>query len=238
MVGIGPGGPAHRTIAAVEAITASDLVVGYTPYVESIADLIEGKETYVSAMRQEIKRVRVAVEAASKGQTVALVSSGDPGIYGMAGLAIELAAAEGIDVDIEVIAGVTAANAAAAAVGAPLMLDFATISLSDLLVSWEVIAKRIDAVASADMVTVLYNPRSKKRQTQLTETLLTFKKYRADDTPVAVVTAAGTDDESVTLTTLAGIDETTVGMRSVVIIGNSQTQMIGSRMVTSRGYEL
>ncbi len=238
MVGIGPGGPAHRTIAAVEAIRRSDLVVGYGPYVESLADVLGDKETYTSPMRQEIKRVRVALEAAQAGRAVALVSSGDAGIYGMAGLAMELVEAENFDVDIEVIAGVSAANAAAAAVGAPLMLDFATISLSDLLVSWEVIARRIDAVASADMVTVLYNPRSKKRQKQLTETLSVYRKYRSDDTPVAIVTAAGTDAQQVTLTTLAAVDETQVNMRSVVIIGNSQTRMMGDRMVTCRGYKL
>ncbi len=238
MVGIGPGGPAHRTIAAVEAIRRSDLVVGYGPYVESLADVLGDKETYTSPMRQEIKRVRVALEAAQAGRAVALVSSGDAGIYGMAGLAMELAEAENFDVDIEVIAGVSAANAAAAAVGAPLMLDFATISLSDLLVSWEVIARRVDAVASADMVTVLYNPRSKKRQSQLTETLSAYRKYRSDDTPVAIVTAAGTDAQQVTLTTLAAVDETQVNMRSVVIIGNSQTRMVGDRMVTCRGYKL
>lgn len=238
MVGIGPGGPSCRTIAAVEAIRSSDFIVGYTPYVESVTDLLDGKETFVSPMRQEIKRVRVALDAARAGRTVALISSGDAGIYGMAGLAMELAEADGVEVNIEVIAGVSAANAAAAAVGAPLMLDFATISLSDLLVSWEVIARRIEAVASADMVTVLYNPRSKKRQRQLTEALSVFGKHRSDFTPVAVVTAAGTADQKVTLTTLAQVDETDVGMRSVVIIGNSQTRMIGSRMVTCRGYKL
>ncbi len=238
MVGIGPGGPEHRTVAAIEAIGRSDLVVGYSPYVESVTDLLEGTETFVSGMRQEIRRVRVALEQAATGRTVALISSGDAGIYGMAGLAMELAEAEGVDVNIEVIPGVSAANAAAAAVGAPLMLDYVTISLSDLLVPWEMIVRRIEAAASADMVTALYNPRSKKRQHQLSETLAIFRQHSSSETPVAVVTAAGTQDQQVTITNLADIDETEVTMRSVVIIGNSQTRMIGGRMVTCRGYEL
>ncbi len=238
MVGIGPGGPEHRTVAAIEAIRQSGLVVGYSPYVESVSDLLEGKETFVSGMRQEIPRARVALEQAQAGRTVALISSGDAGIYGMAGLAMELAEADGIEVNIEVIPGVSAANAAAAAVGAPLMLDFATISLSDLLVPWQNIRQRIEAVAAGDLVVALYNPRSRKRTWQLPETLSVFHKHRPDDTPTAVVTAAGTKDQQVTLTTLAAVNDAEVTMRSVVIIGNSQTRLIGGRMVTCRGYEL
>ncbi len=238
MVGIGPGGVEHRTFAAVAAIERSDPVVGYTPYVESVSDLLTGKETFTSGMRQEVQRVRVALEQALAGRTVALISSGDAGIYGMAGLVMELAEADGIEVNIEVVPGVSAANAAAAAIGAPLMLDFATISLSDLLVPWEMILRRIEAVASADMVTALYNPRSKKRVRQLPEALAEFRRHRPANTPVAVVTSAGTADEQVAMATLSSTDLDAVTMRSVVIVGNSQTRMIDDRMVTCRGYQL
>ena len=147
-VGIGPGGRQHRTFRAVEAIAESQVVVGYSRYLELIADLTAGKEIISSGMTQEIERCRIALRRAAAGQTVALISSGDAGIYGMAGLAIELAQAERMRVPIEVVPGVTAASAAAAALGAPLMLDFAAVSLSDLLVPWEVIRDRLRAVAA------------------------------------------------------------------------------------------
>ena len=163
VVGIGPGGRPHRTFRAVEAIAESRVVVGYTPYLESIADLTEGKELIASGMTFEVQRCRQALARAAAGDVVALISSGDAGIYGMAGLALELAEAEGLHVPIEIVPGVTAASAAAAALGAPLMLDFAVISLSDLLIPWESIRRRLEAVAGADFVVALYNPRSKKR---------------------------------------------------------------------------
>ena len=167
VVGIGPGGRQHRTLRAIEAIAESRTVVGYTPYLEAIADLTGGKELVASGMTHEVERCRQALHRAAAGEVVALISSGDAGIYGMAGLALELAEAENLHVPLEIIPGVTAASAAAAALGAPLMLDFAVISLSDLLVSWEVIRRRLEAVAAADLVVALYNPRSKKRVRQL-----------------------------------------------------------------------
>ena len=166
--------------------------MGYTPYLESIADLTDGKETIASGMTHEIVRCREALARAAAGDVVALISSGDAGIYGMAGLALELAAAEQIDVPIEIVAGVTAASAAAAALGAPLMLDFAVISLSDLLVTWETIRARLQAVAGADLVVALYNPRSKKRVRHLEEAVEIFCATRPDETPVGIVTGAGT----------------------------------------------
>ncbi len=238
MVGIGPGGPAHRTLLAVEAIRRSELIVGYTPYVESIRDLLTEQETFTSGMRQEVDRARHALQQAAAGRVVSLVSSGDAGIYGMAGLALELAEADGIDVEIEIIPGVSAANAAAAAVGAPLMLDFATISLSDLLVSWDSIRSRLEALAGADMVTVLYNPRSRKRVRHLTDAVEIFLDVRPGSTPCAVVTSAGTDEQHIVLTDLAGVLACEIGMKSVVILGNSATRMIGGRMVTARGYTI
>jgi precorrin-3B C17-methyltransferase len=236
VVGIGPGGPQHRTFRAVQAIDESRVVVGYTPYLDAIADLIVGKQQIASGMTHEIDRCRNALQHAAAGDVVALVSSGDPGVYGMAGLALELAEVEGLRVAIEVVPGVTAATAAAAALGAPLMLDFAAISLSDLLVSWEMIRQRLEAVAAADLVTVLYNPRSKKRVHQLEEALEIFRAVRPGQTPVGIVTAAGRDDQSPVLTDLDHAGGQHVDMRSVVIIGNSQTRRIDSWMVTARGY--
>lgn len=213
-------------------------MVGYAPYLESIADQTDGKELISSGMTHEVPRCRQALQRAAAGNTVALISSGDPGIYGMAGLALELAEAENLRVPIEIIPGVTAASAAAAALGAPLMLDFAVLSLSDLLVSWETIRRRLEAVAAADLVVVLYNPRSKKRVRHLEEAVEIFHNVRPGTTPVGVATAAGQDDERLVVTDLDGLLEQDVSMRSVVIIGNSTTRLSAGWLVTARGYSL
>ena len=175
MVGIGPGGPLDRTLRAEKAIGQSTIIVGYARYLELIKDLIPDKEIISSGMRQEKERCLIALRRAQGGDTVSLISSGDPGIYGMAGLVLEMSAAEGIDVPIEIVPGVSASNAAAAKFGAPIMLDYTCISLSDLLVPWETILGRLEAVARADLVTVLYNPKSKKRIKQLEEAINLFK---------------------------------------------------------------
>lgn len=214
------------------------MVVGYTRYLEAIADLTGGKELVSSGMTQEVERCRCALQRAAAGDVVALVSSGDPGIYGMAGLALELAAAEQIGVPIEIVPGVTAASAAAAVLGAPLMLDFAAISLSDLLVPWETIRGRLQAVAAADLVVALYNPRSKKRVRHLEEAAAIFRAARTDQTPVGIVTAAGQQNQHVVTTDLGRLLDQDVDMRSVVIVGNSTTRWIGGRMVTARGYDV
>lgn len=187
-------------------------------------------------MTHEIQRCRQALRLAAQGEVVALVSSGDAGIYGMAGLALELAAAEGLRVPMEIVPGVTAATAAAAALGAPLMLDFAVISLSDLLISWDVIRRRLQAVAEADLVAVLYNPRSKKRTWQLGEAFRIFRAVRPGSTPVGIVTAAGQPGQSVVVTDLEHPMEELAGMHSVVIIGNRGTRRIDAWIVTARGY--
>ena len=221
---------------AIEAIAESGTVVGYTPYLEAIADLTGGKELVASGMTHEVERCRQALHRAAAGEAVALISSGDAGIYGMAGLALELAEAEGLHVPVEIIPGVTAASAAAAALGAPLMLDFAVISLSDLLVSWEVIRRRLEAVAAADLVVALYNPRSKKRVRQLAEAVEVFRATRSGQTPVGIVTSAGQDEQSLVVTDLDHLLQQDVDMRTVVIIGNSSTRRIDRWMVTARGY--
>ncbi len=187
-------------------------------------------------MRQETERCRAALEAATEGAVVGLISSGDAGVYGMAGLAMEMAAAEGFAVAIEVIAGVSAANAAAAQLGAPLMLDSATISLSDLLVPWETIVERLQAVAAADLVVSLYNPRSKKRRHQLDDAAAIFRAVRPLTTPVGIVTAASRAEQQVVHSDLGHFLDEEIGMTSIVIIGNRSTRLIAGRMVTPRGY--
>ena len=238
MVGIGPGAPDDRTHRAEKAIAQSQTIVGYRPYLESITDLTDGRETISSGMRKEVERCRCALEHAAAGETVSLISSGDPGIYGMAGLAIELAAAEGFAVPIEIIPGVTAAGSAAAALGAPLMLDFAMISLSDLLVPWEMIRKRLEAVAAADLAVALYNPRSKRRVRQLDEAVEIFGNHRPGTTPVGVVTSASCPQQSLVVTDLDHLLEQEVNMKSLVIIGGSTAKVLDGWLVTSRGYRI
>jgi precorrin-3B C17-methyltransferase len=238
VVGIGPGNRLDRTRRAEQVIADSQVVAGYHLYLEHIADLTAGKELIASGMMQETERCRAALQRATRGAVVALVSSGDPGVYGMAGLALEMAAAEGFDVPIEIVPGISAANSAAARLGAPLMLDYACISLSDLLVPWESIRTRLAALAGADLVVALYNPRSKKRVRQLEEAVAIMLTHRNESTPVGIVTAIGETDERIALTTLGQLLTADVGMRSTVIIGNSTSVLLGERMITPRGYQL
>ncbi len=238
MVGIGPGGPLDRTRRAEEAILTSDVVIGYTRYLKLIADLTQGKECIASGMTQEVERCRTALSRAARGETAALISSGDAGVYGMGGLAIEIAAREGIAVPVEIVSGVTSANAAAARLGAPLMLDYAVISLSDLLVPWELIRKRIEAVAAADLVCALYNPRSRKRTKQLEEAAEIFRRHRPGRTPVGIASSVGTDEESIIISDLDHFLSFEIDMKTVVIIGNSTSKIVDGRLLTPRGYKL
>lgn len=236
MVGIGPGGPLDRTKRAEAVIGKSQVIVGYKRYLELIADLTAGKEVLASGMTQEVERCRMALQRASQGQDVAIISSGDPGIYGMAGLVLELSDASPVPVEIEIVPGVTSATAAAAAMGAPLMCDFAVLSLSDLLVPWETIRSRLEAVAAADLVAVLYNPRSIKRRSQLAEAAAIFRRHRPGTTPVGVGTAVGTAEEGIALSDLESFLSLTIGMRSVVIIGNRSSRRRDNHFITPRGY--
>jgi len=238
VVGIGPGGPLDRTRRAEEAIAASDVVAGYGRYLELVADLTAGKELIATGMTREKERCRLALARAKEGKAVALVSSGDPGVYGMAGLVLEIAAAEGISVPIEIVPGVTAASALAARLGAPLMCDFAAISLSDLLVPWETIRSRLEAVAAADLVVALYNPRSQRRTRQLAEAAAIFRRHRPGATPVGIGTAVGTPEEAILLSDLDQFLELPITMRSIVIVGNRSSMRIAEWFVTPRGYAL
>ncbi|MEW6531362.1 MAG: precorrin-3B C(17)-methyltransferase [Thermodesulfobacteriota bacterium] len=227
-----------RTRRAEAAIARSQVVVGYSRYLKLVQDLTEGKELLSTGMTKEVDRCTLALRRAENGDTVALVSSGDPGIYGMAGLALELAHKERISVPIEVIPGVTSATALAARLGAPLMLDFAAISLSDLLVPWEIIKRRLEAVAAADLVVALYNPKSRNRQKQLDEATEIFLRHRTGATPVGIGTSVGTDEEEIIVSDLDRFREFDITMRSVVIIANSIAKLLDGWLVTPRGYRV
>jgi len=237
VIGIGPGGRAHMTLAALDALAASDVVVGYRPYVEMLGDLIEGKRVLGSGMRAEVERAREAIEAARSGHAVAVVSTGDAGVYGMAGLVLEIMGDEP-DVDVEIVPGVTAASAAAAVLGAPLMNDFATVSLSDLLTPLPVIERRLRAAAEGGFVIALYNPRSKTRTEPLDRALAILRDVRPSSTPVGVVRNALRDEQAAWLTTLGELDPEALDMSSIVVVGNDATSVLAGRLVTSRGYRL
>ncbi|MBP1628719.1 MAG: cbiH-2 [Holophagaceae bacterium] len=238
VVGIGPGSTLDRTRRAENAILEASVVAGYDLYLEHVKDLLPGKEQIASGMMAEVERCRAALQAAQAGAQVALVSSGDAGIYGMAGLALEMAEAEGFSVPIEIVPGVSAAQSSAARMGAPLMLDWACISLSDLMVDWDTIRRRIAAVAEADMVLALYNPRSKRRIKQLEETVEILLKHRPGSTPVGIATAVGAPEERIVLSTLDRLLSEDVGMRSLVIVGNKGSRVSSGWFITPRGYEL
>ncbi|PLX98122.1 MAG: cobyric acid synthase CobQ [Desulfuromonas sp.] len=236
VVGIGPGGVEYLTPAAASAIESADTVVGYKTYLELITPFLQGKDVVSSGMRQEVDRCRKAIAFAAAGRTVALVSGGDAGVYGMAGLTLELAGADGPEV--EIVPAVSAVQAAAARLGAPLMHDFAVISLSDLLTPWPLIRQRLEAAASADFVIALYNPRSKGRPGHLDAARQIILRHRAAANPVGIVRHATRADETVETGELASFSVAGVDMFSLVIIGNSQTRIDpGGRMVTPRGYE-
>lgn len=218
-----------------------DTVVGYGRYVELLGGLVTGKEVVTTAMTGERDRCEQALRLAGRGRRVALVSSGDAGIYAMAGLVLELLAASGDGGPaVEVVPGVPAFVAAAALLGAPLMHDFASISLSDLLTPWETIERRIEAAAAADFVIALYNPKSRGRVTQLPRSMEIVARHRAPSTPVGVVKNASRPGETVTLTTLGGVGRLydSIDMSTLLIIGNSTTYEAGGRMITPRGYDV
>jgi precorrin-3B C17-methyltransferase len=236
IVGTGPGSADLITPAAVKAIRDAEIIVGYKTYLDLIAELLEGKEILSSTMMQEVDRCRKTLELAESGKRVALVSGGDPGIYAMAGLIYELAAEKNSPAAIEVIPGIAAVNGCAARLGAPLMHDFAAISLSDLLTPWELIEKRLSAAAGADFVIALYNPKSKKRTDHIVKARELIMAHRSPKTPVGIVTAYSRKHEQVTITDLEHLLDADINMQSTVIIGNSQTFQWRECMITPRGY--
>ncbi|AOX04622.1 precorrin-3B C(17)-methyltransferase [Moorena producens PAL-8-15-08-1] len=242
LVGIGPGNLEQITPAAKTAISSADAVIGYSLYINLIASLRRpGQIIEALPITQETQRAKRAIELAEWGLTVAVVSSGDCGIYGMAGLVLEELRSRGWDgktPQVQVFPGITALQAAASRVGAPLMHDFCAISLSDLLTPWDVIEKRLEASAAADFVTALYNPRSRNRTEQIAITQRIFLKHRKPDTPVAIVVSAYREDEKITLTTLDKMLEIPIDMLTMVLIGNQSTDIHQDWMITPRGYQV
>lgn len=235
VVGLGPGDEKYMTQAARTALMESDIIVGYDLYVELIKALIEGKTVLSTPMKQEVARCRMALEHALEGRTVAMVCSGDAGVYGMAGIVMEVAR-EHPEVDIEVVSGITAAVSSAAVLGAPLIHDFAIISLSDLLTPWEKIEKRLRLAAEADFVICLYNPSSIKRKDYLRKACDIILEHQSPGTECGYVRNIGREGESAVLCRLEDLRDASVDMFTTIIIGNSQTKQLNGRLVTPRGY--
>lgn len=241
LVGFGPGSGDHLTFRAKKAIEGADVVVGYETYVELVMPLLKDKEIVSTGMTEEIDRATTAVEKAFAGKKVAVVSSGDVGIYGMAGLVFEVLKNKGWNsqtgIPVEVIPGITALSAVASLVGAPLTHDFASISLSDLLTPWEVIEKRVHAAGQGDFVIALYNPQSKRRNWQLPKTREILLQYREPSTPVAIVKGAYRESQRVVVTDLEHMCEHEVGMLTTILIGNTNSYHFDKFIVTPRGYK-
>ena len=239
VVGLGPGTSALLTGQAQAALQGADVIIGYDGYFQWIADLVHNKECIALPLTQEVARDQLAVERALAGQAVSVISSGDAGIYGMASLVLEVLERHQehpVLPDVVVIPGVSAVNACAALLGAPIAHDFAVLSLSDLLTPWAVIEKRLAAAAEADFVMVLLNPKSVRRQWQFARACTLLGQYRAPETPVGLVRNAYRPDQSVVLTMVSGLVDADVDMLTTVIVGNSQTRCFQSRLITPRGY--
>ena len=236
VVGMGPGSLQDMTIRAREALEDCQVIAGYTVYVDLIRELFPDKEFLTTPMKQETKRCRMALEQADQGKTTAMVCSGDAGVYGMAGLILELLP-EFPQVSVEVVPGVTAALSGGALLGAPLTHDFAVISLSDLLTPWEKIEARLLAAAQADFVVCLYNPSSRKRKDYLQKACDLMMKYKSPDTVCGTVAQIARDGETAQVMTLKELRDTEVDMFTTVFVGNSQTKNVNGKMVTPRGYK-
>ena len=242
LIGIGPGDPGYLTPAASHALSESDVIVGFRAYIQQIEGLIAGKEVVSMELGQELERAAAAVDSACAGKTVAGVSSGEAGSYGMSGPVFRVLTDrdwDGQDPAVETVPGVSAMQAAAAVLGSPLMQDFCAISLSDLLTPWEKIRGRLEAAGQGDFVVALYNPRSQRRQTQLLEAREILLKHRPGDTPVGIVGDAFRPGQRVKITSLQGLEKEaeSVDMVTIVVIGNSTTYLHAGKVITPRGYE-
>lgn len=235
IIGIGPGKVSWMSGAALEGIQASDVIVGYKTYVDLVKDLIKDKEVLANGMRKEVDRCQMAIDLVREGKNVALISSGDSGVYGMAGLVYELLANQEL-IEVEVIPGITASLGAAALMGAPLMNDFCHISLSDLMTPMAIIERRLEAAAMGDFVICLYNARSKGRPHHLERAVEILLKYKSQDTIVGIGKDVGRPEEEIIYATLKDLPYEQVDMTSVVIVGNQSTRIIHGKMVTLRGY--
>lgn len=241
VIGIGPGSLEDMTPRARKAIESAEVVVGYKTYIKLVESIIGGKEIIDNGMMQEVERCQLAVKSAAEGKETVVISSGDSGIYGMAGLVLELVLQLPENERPEwggVVAGISAVQASAAILGAPLMHDFAVISLSDLMTPWELIKKRAEAAASADFVIALYNPKSHKRVNHIEEIREIVMRYRSPETPVGIVSSASRDAEEKVISNLENFTKEDIHMFSLVIIGNSNTYVKDGYMITPRGYKL
>lgn len=237
VVGIGPGEYEQMTIKAVKALEDCDVIIGYTVYVDLVKEHFPGKEFLTTPMKREVERCELAFEKAAEGRTTAMICSGDAGVYGMSGLMLEIGQRYP-QVEVEMICGVTAAIGGASVLGAPLIHDFAVISLSDLLTPWEKIEQRLLAAAQADFVVCLYNPSSKKRHDYLQKACDLMMKYKSEDTVCGTVVNIGRDGEEGKLYTLKELRDIQVDMFTTVFVGNSQTRVVNGKMVTPRGYRI
>lgn len=238
VIGLGPGREELMSREALDAIADCEIIVGYSTYMRLIRDLVKDKEHVATGMRQEIDRCQKAIDLALEtGKNVGVVSSGDAGVYGMAGLILELLG-DNADLEVKVVPGITASLGAAAVMGAPLMNDFCHISLSDLMTPMEVIEKRLHAAAQGDFVICLYNPRSKGRPDHLAKALGIISQYKSEDTIVGIGKDIGRQKEEYILTTIKDLDEELVDMTTIIIVGNKETYVKNGRMITPRGYTL
>jgi len=235
VIGIGPGEYEQMTLKAIHAMEKSEVIIGYTVYVDLVKEYFPGKEFLTTPMKKEVDRCVMAFEEAKKGKVVSMICSGDAGVYGMSGLMYEV----GVnypEVELEIIPGVTAATGGAAVLGAPLIHDFCLISLSDLLTPWEKIEARLLAAAEADFVVCLYNPSSRKRSDYLQKACDLMMQYKSPETVCGIVSYIGRDGEHYEVMDLKTLRDTKVDMFTTVWVGNSQTKEINGKMVTPRGY--
>ncbi len=238
VVGTGPGDKQYICPIALEVMEKSDVIVGYKTYIDLVRPFLENKELVSSGMMKEVARCEEVLRLAETGKTVSLISSGDPGVYGMAGIMLEVVEASSSTIEVVVIPGISAASSAASLLGAPLMNDYVVLSLSDLLTPWEMILKRLHAAGSGDFVVSIYNPRSHTRIQQLDTAIDILLTYQSPQTPVGIVKHAMRDKQEVLITDLAHLKEQDIDMFTVLIIGNSQTSVLNGKMVTKRGYKV
>ena len=236
VIGIGPGCRALMTQEAISAMEDAEVIVGYKTYIKLVEDFVKDKEVVQNGMRKEVDRCQDAIDIAKTGKKVAVISSGDAGIYGMAGLILELITKQELDIPVKVVPGVTASIGAAAVLGAPIMHDFCHISLSDLMTPWEVIEKRLRLAAEADFVICLYNPRSKGRSEHLANAFKIMGEFKDGSTPVGIVKDVGREDQEKFICTFDTMDFERVDMTTMVIIGNKSTYIHDDLMITPRGY--
>lgn len=236
VIGIGPGSRDLMTQEAIAAMEDAEVIVGYKTYIKLVEDFIKDKEVVQNGMRKEVDRCQDAIDIAKTGKKVAVISSGDAGIYGMAGLILELITKQNLDIPVKVVPGVTASIGAASVLGAPIMHDFCHISLSDLMTPWEVIEKRLRLAAEADFVICLYNPRSKGRSEHLAKAFKIMGEFKAGSTPVGIVKDVGRADQEKFICTFDTMDFERVDMTTMVIIGNKSTYIKDDLMITPRGY--